>query len=171
MNLLWTPHNLESLCALRAQIHTCGVRRPPHLCPRWQSALHAPLQGYTCTFLGSPRPNIGGHRNWFCRKAMLPFGPHQAPLAHKNPFLVLWCFVLNPHQPHAHLETKGDGNEVRMSCVARSKGADHFVPTPPPPVPLLLPPGRLAPRLTAALLPSPPLHASTKVKSCLSHCF
>ena len=30
--------------------------------------------------LGSSRPNIGGHRNWFCRKAMLPFGSHQAPL-------------------------------------------------------------------------------------------
>ena len=25
-------------------------------------------------------PNIGGHRKLFCRKAMLPFGSHQAPL-------------------------------------------------------------------------------------------
>jgi len=24
-------------------------------------------------------PNIGGHRNWFCRKAMLPFGSHSGP--------------------------------------------------------------------------------------------
>ena len=30
--------------------------------------------------LGSSRPNIGGHRNWFGKKAMLPFGSHQAPL-------------------------------------------------------------------------------------------
>ena len=28
--------------------------------------------------LGPSRPNIGGHRNWYCRKAMLPFGSHQA---------------------------------------------------------------------------------------------
>ena len=26
---------------------------------------------------------VGGHRNWFCRKAMLPFGSHQAPLSLK----------------------------------------------------------------------------------------
>ena len=25
-------------------------------------------------------PNIDGRRNWFCRKAMLPFGSYQAPL-------------------------------------------------------------------------------------------
>ena len=25
-------------------------------------------------------PSIGGHRNWFCRKTMLPFGSHPAPL-------------------------------------------------------------------------------------------
>ena len=25
-------------------------------------------------------PNIGGHRKLFCRRAMLPFGSHQAPL-------------------------------------------------------------------------------------------
>ena len=25
-------------------------------------------------------PNIGGHRKLFCRKTMLPFGSHQAPL-------------------------------------------------------------------------------------------
>ena len=24
-------------------------------------------------------PNIGGHRNWFCRKALLPFGSHSSP--------------------------------------------------------------------------------------------
>ena len=26
-------------------------------------------------------PNIGGHRIFFCREAMLPFGSHQAPLS------------------------------------------------------------------------------------------
>jgi hypothetical protein len=30
--------------------------------------------------LGFRAPSIGGHRNLFCRKAMLPFGSHQAPL-------------------------------------------------------------------------------------------
>ena len=29
---------------------------------------------------GSSRTNTGGHRSWFCRKAMIPFGPYQAPL-------------------------------------------------------------------------------------------
>ena len=32
---------------------------------------------YSCileVLLGLRAPNIGGHRNWFCRKAMLPFG-------------------------------------------------------------------------------------------------
>jgi hypothetical protein len=30
---------------------------------------------------------------------------------------VLWCFVFKPHQSPAHLKTKLDGVEVRMSCV------------------------------------------------------
>ena len=46
--------------------------------PQNPSTFHFPLGT-----LGSSRPNIGGHRNWFCRKAMLPFGSHQAPL-HKG---------------------------------------------------------------------------------------
>ena len=32
------------------------------------------------TVLRAPNiSNISGHRNWFCKKAMLPFGSHQAP--------------------------------------------------------------------------------------------
>ena len=29
--------------------------------------------------LGSSSPNVGGHRNWFFRKAMLSFGSHSGP--------------------------------------------------------------------------------------------
>ena len=31
--------------------------------------------------LGSLSSHIDGHRNWFCKKAMLPFASHQAPLS------------------------------------------------------------------------------------------
>ena len=41
---------------------------------------------------------MGGHRNWFCRKAMLSFGSHQAPLYRGSRqrrggrnVLILWC--------------------------------------------------------------------------------
>ena len=47
--------------------------------------------------------------------------PEHGRHAHIQPeascMVVLWCFVLDPHQHHAHLKTKGDGNDVRMSCV------------------------------------------------------
>ena len=37
--------------------------------------------------------------------------------------LVLWCFVLNPHQPHARLKTEGDGASFFGASVLRCFGA------------------------------------------------
>ena len=48
--------------------------------------------------------------------------------------LVLWCFVLNPHQPHARLKTRRrrerNTNEL---CAKPTGGPAPFSPPPPPP--------------------------------------
>ena len=60
-----------------------GTSSKEHLRRRWTFGVYwtfSPL-GPLC----SSRPNIGGHRNRFCRKAMLPFGSHQTPLYRGRP--------------------------------------------------------------------------------------